>query len=316
MPPGSGVPVPGANAGSSTSTSTETNVGPSPTIPTVRDDDLADPRVADVVHEEARDPALALPGELRLVGPVAAQPDLDVARGVNVPLLDQPVHRRAVRDLDAPHLRAGVGVRVEVDEPDRAVTLGAGADVGLGDRVVAAEHDRDRAGVEHLADQLLDRRVVALGARRAHRRVAEVDDAQRRERVDLGLEVAPGRQARCADRPRAEARPGAQGDEIVGRRADDRDIDPGELRRILRVGETRVGQQPGVLGLRALLAPALARVDHPDDPKVPYGASAARVASIATRCASPSSGRKASGSCSPVSRPRIPASVSSAHSAL
>ena len=84
-------------------------------------DDLADPELADVVHEEARDPVLGLPGELGLARPVAAQADLDVAARVDVALLDEPVHRRPVRDLDAEDLGAGVGVGVEVDEADRAV---------------------------------------------------------------------------------------------------------------------------------------------------------------------------------------------------
>src|SRR4051812_26388680 len=50
-----------------------------------------------VVHEEARDPALALPRELALAGPVAAEADLHVPARVYDSVLDQPVHRRAVR---------------------------------------------------------------------------------------------------------------------------------------------------------------------------------------------------------------------------
>src|SRR6266496_6707641 len=38
-----------------------------------------DPELPHVVHEEAGDPALLLPGELLRAGPVAAQADLDVA---------------------------------------------------------------------------------------------------------------------------------------------------------------------------------------------------------------------------------------------
>ena len=71
------------------------------------------------MHEEARDPVLALPRELALAGPVATQPDLDVAARVDVSVAHEPVHRRAVRDLDAEHLRSGVRMRVEVDERDR-----------------------------------------------------------------------------------------------------------------------------------------------------------------------------------------------------
>ena len=52
--------------------------------------------VADVVHEEAHDPVLALPCELGLTGPVASQPDLDVPGRVDVPVSNQSVHGRPV----------------------------------------------------------------------------------------------------------------------------------------------------------------------------------------------------------------------------
>ncbi|MCP9486729.1 MAG: hypothetical protein MSC30_12775 [Gaiellaceae bacterium MAG52_C11] len=84
-------------------------------------EDGANPELADVVHEVADDPLLGLPAELRRPGPAAAQPDLDIGRPA--------VHR------------------------------GDGADVGFGDRVVAAEDDRDRARLGDLADERLDRRV-------------------------------------------------------------------------------------------------------------------------------------------------------------
>ena len=69
------------------------------------------------------------------------------------------------------------------------------------------------------------------------------------EGVDPGLEVRTGRAARGADRARPEARARAVGDEVVHRRADDRDVDAGELGRILGVRHAREGQQPGVVGL-------------------------------------------------------------------
>ena len=83
-------------------------------------DRLVDALLADLVHEDRCDPLLGLPGELLLPGPVAAQPDLGVALRIDVALLDQPVHRRPVGDLDAEDLGAGVGVGVEVDQADRA----------------------------------------------------------------------------------------------------------------------------------------------------------------------------------------------------
>ena len=59
-------------------------------------DHLAYAQLAHVVHEEARDAVLGLPGELGFSGPVAAQADLDVAAGVEVALLHEPVEGRPV----------------------------------------------------------------------------------------------------------------------------------------------------------------------------------------------------------------------------
>ena len=179
-----------------------------------------------------------------------------------MPGLDEPVHRRAVRVLDAEDLGAGVGVRVEVDEPDGAVRRRARADVRLRDRVVAAEHDRHGAGRDRLADGALDRRVRPHRIGRDDRRVAEVDDAEDLRRVDAGLEVRAGRAARGADRARREARARPVRDEVVGRRADDRDVDALELRRVLRVRQAAEREQPRVVRLVAEVAPALERVDH------------------------------------------------------
>jgi hypothetical protein len=65
-----------------------------------------------------------------------------------------------------------------------------------------------------------------------------------------------------ADRTGPEARSRPVGDEVVGGCADDRDVDPLELRGILRVRERPVRRQSSVVGLLAVLAPALERVDH------------------------------------------------------
>ena len=113
-----------------------------------------------------------------------------------------------MRALDAEHLPAGVGVGVEVHHADRPVDGRARAHRRLGDRVVAAEHDRQHARRQHLADRRLDRGVRGAGVGGDHRRVAEVDDPQLRERVDLDLEVRAGRRARAADRARRQRAPG------------------------------------------------------------------------------------------------------------
>jgi hypothetical protein len=132
-------------------------------------------------------------------------------------------------------------VSVEVDEAERAMSPRARANVGLGDRVVAAEDERDRARVDDLPHRLLDRAPRRLRSRRDDGRVAEVDDRELGERVDLRLEVRAGRAARGADRARREPRAGAIGDEVVERGADDRDVDAAKPRRILRVGHARIG---------------------------------------------------------------------------
>ena len=111
----------------------------------------------------------------------------------------------------------------------------AGTHVGLSDRVIAAEHDRDRPRGEHLGDRPLDRLVRAQWIGRDDGRIAVVDDAQRREGIDLCLEVRARRGAGRTDAARPEARPGTVRDELVDRRAEDRDIDTRELARVLGV---------------------------------------------------------------------------------
>jgi hypothetical protein len=133
-------------------------------------------------------------------------------------------------------------MRVEVDEADRPVGGRARANVRLRDRVVAAEHDRDRGRSEHLTDRRLDCLVRPSRVGRQHRSVAEVDHLQLREGVDLRIEMRAGRAARCPDRPRPEARPGPIGDEIVCGRANDGDVHPLELGRILGVRKAAEGK--------------------------------------------------------------------------
>src|SRR3989442_1529754 len=73
-------------------------------------------------------------------------------------------------DLDAEHLAAGVGVRVEMDKPDGAVR-GAGAYVGLRNRVGPAGGDRDRAGrdaLQSLRDYPPHRLVIEMERVSAH----------------------------------------------------------------------------------------------------------------------------------------------------
>ena len=54
----------------------------------------------------------------------------------------------------------------------------------------------------------------------------------------------------------------AIGDEVVGGRAHDRDVEAGQLGRVLRVRRAPVGEQARVVGLLAVLGPPLLRIDH------------------------------------------------------
>ena len=173
--------------------------------------------------------------KLGLARPVAAEPDLQVALAGDVAVADQPVHRGSVRQLDAEDLGPGVRVRVEVDEPDRPVDGGDGADVRLGDRVVAAEDDRDRAGRHDLADGALDLRVRLDGVGGETAASPKSTTRSSANASILASRCGPGRAARSADRARAESRPGPVGDEVVRRSADDRHVDTRQLGRILCV---------------------------------------------------------------------------------
>jgi len=96
-------------------------------------------------------------------------------------------------------------VRVEVDQPHRAVLRRARANVGLCDRVVAAEDDRDRTRVDHLTHDALDGGVGGDRIARDDGSVAVVDHAQHAGGVDLRLEVRAPRTTGSADRTRGEA---------------------------------------------------------------------------------------------------------------
>ena len=126
-------------------------------------------------------------------------------------------------------LVGGVGVGIEMDDPDaaRAADLGDRGGGRPGDRVVAAEDDRDRAGRGDLADLAVDHRVAALDPGRDDVRVAGVDDGQDVERLDVELERVDRarRVLRLADRARPEAGARSVADGVVERRADDRHVD-------------------------------------------------------------------------------------------
>jgi hypothetical protein len=225
-------------------------------------DDVGDPARDQVVHEDRGDPVSALPGEYLLARPVAAQTDLHISPRVDEPLFDERVERRPVRQLHAEALVAGVGMSVEVDHTDRPVGGRSRADLRLDDRVVAAEHEWQCARGEHLADRLLDRAMRGDRIGRQYRRVAVVDDLEHPERVDPSLQMRTGNGARLSNRPRSQAGSRPLADELVHRRADDRDVEPGQLRRILGVRGPAERRQPRVVRLFVNVRPAAHRIDH------------------------------------------------------
>ena len=111
---------------------------------------------------------------------------------------------------DAPVVVGGVGVGVEVDDPDgaRLADLGDRGRRRPGDRVVATEDDRDRARPGDLPNLAVDERVAALDPGGDDVGVAGVDHREQLERLDVELQRVDraGRVLRLADGSRSEAR--------------------------------------------------------------------------------------------------------------
>jgi hypothetical protein len=143
---------------------------------------------------------------------------------------------------------------VHVDDVDRVLVV-EGSDAGDVHRVVAAEHHRQGARLEDLANAELDIVVALVGIGVNHVSVADVDHAHFVDRQvgDVVLEVvgpvvAEGKEGRgLADRARPEARAGAVLGAHVEGRAEDRDVGvdrvPVETGRLLAEGTmTNEGQ--------------------------------------------------------------------------
>ena len=168
----------------------------------------------------------------------AAQPDLDRVADVDEALLDRPPHPRPVVVLLAEVAVPGVGVRVEVDDGDRAARSRR-PEVGQRAGVVAADQERDDAGLDDRRDGRLDRRVAPLGVAGHDRDVAVVDARQDVERLDVEVRVVrPEHHARGADGVRAEPAADPVRDAGVERDADDRDVDVLERPDVAAGGRT------------------------------------------------------------------------------
>ena len=118
--------------------------------------------------------------------------------------------------------------------------------------------------VEHLPDDPLDRLVRAHRVGGQHGSVAEVDDLQDLHAVDARLQVRSVRDSPRGSRAGRSACP-------AGRTRGRRSARPRSrrrrrpARRVLRVGHAGEREQPRVVGLLTVFAPALERIDHRRD---------------------------------------------------
>ena len=152
--------------------------------------------------------------EVRALEERPAHARLHGRRRVDQPLLGGAPERRPVEVALVEVLVPGVAVGVELDERERAVPLRDDAQLGERDRVVAAEREREGAGLHHGRQRLLDAPVRALGVPGRNRQVAVVDDRQRIAEVDAEAGVeGPQQRGSGADRlgPEARARPEGDG---------------------------------------------------------------------------------------------------------
>ena len=129
-------------------------------------------------------------------------------------LLGRAAHRIAVAEPHAVPLVDEIQMRVDLHHVDRPV-IREGGDAGDVDRVVAAEHDRQRAGFEDRANAVRDVGVAGGRIGVDDVGVADVDDPDFRSEVGgvilvvVGAAMAEREQGRgLADRPRTE--PGAR----------------------------------------------------------------------------------------------------------
>ena len=194
-PPGSGVPVPGRVAGVA-----DVDVDGEEHRVAVVDRDLerlvearVEPALADLGHLVGPHVLLGHPLHGLGAGPVAAQPHLEEPVAAQRAGLDQPPHRLAVPVERAELDVAGVGVGVEVDHrhPAEAEVPRDAGGVGEGDRVVAAEHERDGPGRGDGVHRVLEGVQRPLDLARRHLDVAHVDHGEVLERVDAEREVGP-----------------------------------------------------------------------------------------------------------------------------
>src|SRR5262249_5287156 len=129
----------------------------------------------------------------------------------------------------------------------------------VGDGMIAADGERDHAGVADPPEESFDVGMTLLEAEAAlHRDIADVRRLHMQQRRDAERVLVGPDPLHGADRARTQPRPGPVGDAQVHRHADQRRIDAAEVRR--RGGIRTVGETQKSRGARerpfALVAPA------------------------------------------------------------
>ena len=205
--------------------SNERNAGRSPTRARTRSPYSCGAQPLQLVPGDRVEPQLARRVDVRRAVERAAHAGLHRRVRVDQPLLDRALEHGAMEVAGAVVRLPDVGVRVEVDERQRAVHGRRRAQLAQHHRVVAAQAERRHAGGVHGRQEVLDPAQRLLVVAGHGRRVAVVDHREALGHVDAEERVVRSQQGRgAADRLRAEPRAGLVRDGVVGGDADHRDV--------------------------------------------------------------------------------------------
>ena len=173
----------------------------------------------------------ALVRELPQIFGAAADPDLDAALRIEHAGQHRVAEWPAVMELRAFVLARRIAVRVDVHHADRPLAADRLQD-RIGDRVVAADRQRNHVRRADPREIVLDVHVALVEAEAAlHRHVTDVGDRQVGQRRDAQCMIVRADALDRAHRARSQARTAAIGDAQVHRHADQRDVEPAEIRQ-------------------------------------------------------------------------------------
>jgi hypothetical protein len=126
-----------------------------------------------------------------------------------------------------------IGVRVELNECERAVGAGEGAQLGERDRVISPHDQREDPRPDERRESLLDAAVRSLRVARRDREVAVVGDRHPVEHVEPKSGVVRTQERRGGtDRLGPKARSGAEARRRIERDPDDDRVEVGEVRHV------------------------------------------------------------------------------------